>query len=215
MPAREPDAALCVVLSAHGPRTGVYRRVRGDLSGFGLSDAAIERRTDRAFGKELARAWGQPLLEEPLDHGVVVPLHIALPGSLAVVAATIREITGPQGDSVGSALAAARSFAAAAAALGRERDLIVAASAHTSAALTPGAPLTERPAGHELERKVTEALETDLGLLGQIHEELWVESGACGAGPLHAFGLLFEGRRATTSFREAPFGVGYLLAQTA
>ena len=49
----------------------------------------------------------------------------------------------------------------------------------------------------------------------RIEPELWAESGACGAGTLHAFGLMFAGRNATTTFREAPFGVGYLLAQTA
>jgi hypothetical protein len=150
-----------------------------------------------------------------LDHGVVVPLQIALPASLAVVASSIEETTGPAGGSVSSALDAGRSFAAAVTELSQQRDLIVAASAHTSAALSPAAPLTDRPAGHELERKVTEALGSDLGLLSEIEEDLWVDSGACGAGPLHAFGLLFAGRSANTIFREAPFGVGYLLAQTA
>ncbi len=73
----------------------------------------------------------------------------------------------------------------------------------------------ERSAGHELEERITRVLDEDLGSLAEIDEELWVESGACGAGPLTAFGLLFAGRTASTTFREAPFGVGYLLAQTA
>ena len=215
LPARDQDAALCVVLSPHGPRTGVYRRVRGDLNDFGLRGVTVERRTDRAFGKEIARAWGQPLLEEPLDHGVVVPLQIAIPPVLAVVAAAIEEFTGPAEGSVEQALEAGASFARAMKELGETRDLIVAASAHTSAALSPAAPLTERPAGHELERRLTQALDEDLGLLAEIEPELWADSGSCGAGTLHAFGLMFAGRNATTTFREAPFGVGYLLAQTA
>lgn len=215
LPARDQDAALCIVLSPHGPETGVYRRVRGDLRGFGVSGGSVERRTDRAFGKDLARAWGRPLLDAPLDHGVVVPLQIALPGSLTIVAAALQETTGPDGGSVADALAAGEAFAATAVALAEERDLIVAASAHTSAALSPAAPLTDRPAGHELERRVTQALEQNLALLTEIEEDLWVESGACGAGTLHAFGHMFAGRTATTTFRKAPFGVGYLLAQTA
>ena len=206
---------MCVLLSPHGSTTGVYRRVRGDLASFGIPGAGVERRTDRAFGKELARAWRQPLSDDDLDHGALVPLLVAVPGGLSVVAASLAETTGPYAAPVADAIAAAHTFAAAVQELGGERDLIVAASAHTSAALTPAAPLAERPAGHELEARVTAALEQDLGLLAEIDEQLWVDSGACGAGPLTAFGLLFAGRTAATTFREAPFGVGYLLAQTA
>jgi hypothetical protein len=215
LPPREEGAPLCVLVSPHGSNTGVYRRVRGDLDGFGIRDIDVERRTDRAFGKELARAWNRPLLEEDLDHGASVPLRIAVPGGLSVVAATFREITGPNGGSLAEVRADAEAFAAAVLELAEGRDLIVAASAHTSAALSPAAPLTEKPEGHELEERVTKALEEDLGLLTEIDDELWIGSGACGAGPLTAFGHLFRGRTATPTFREAPFGVGYLLAQTA
>ena len=204
-----------MVLSPHGADTGVYRRVRGNLDGFGVRGVGVERRTDRAFGKELARSWGTQLLDEDVDHGVVVPLMVAVPGGLSVVAAALGEITGPKGGRVAEVREQARRFAAAVATLGEERDLVVAASAHTSAALSSAAPLTERPAGHELEERVTKALDQDLGLLAEIDDDLWEESGACGAGPLTAFGLLFAGRSAITTFREAPFGVGYLLAQTA
>ena len=204
-----------MLLSPHGSTTGVYRRARGDLAGFGVTGAGVERRTDRVFGKELARVWRQPLMDADLDHGAVVPLLVAVPGGLSVVGASLAETTGPEAAPIADAIAAARTFAAAIQELGRDRDLIVAASAHTSAALTPAAPLTERPAGRELEERVTAALEQDLALLAEIDEQLWVDSGACGAGPLTAFGLLFAGRTAATTFREAPFGVGYLLAQTA
>lgn len=211
---KDDDTPLCVVLSPHGVEAGVYRRVRGSLGGFGVPGIDVARRTDRVFGKHLARTWQQPLLESDIDHGVLVPLIAALPAGLPVVAATLREITGPGAAPVEQAVDAARDLAIAVKAIAGERDLIVAASAHTSAALSPTAPLTDRPAGHELEKQVTFALEEDLGLLSAIDIDLWAEAGACGAGPLTAFGLLFAGQTARVTFREAPFGVGYLLAQT-
>lgn len=212
---KDDSTPLCVVLSPHGDETGVYRRVRGNLHGFGISDVDVERLTDRAFGKQLARTWQRPLLESEIDHGVLVPLTAALPAGLTVVAATLREVTGPGAAPVEEAIDAARDFAIAIKATVADRDLIVAASAHTSAALSPAAPLTDKPAGHELEKQISYALEEDLGLLAAIDVELWTEAGACGAGPLTAFGLLFAGQTARVTFREAPFGVGYLLAQTA
>ncbi len=214
-PVPEEGTPLCVVLSPHGNGTGVYRRVRGNLVDFGVTGIEINRRTDRVFGKELARKWEQPLLDEDVDHGIVVPLLIALPQTLAFVGAALKETTGPNAVPVPEAIEAGKRFADAITAIAEERELIVAASAHTSAALSPQAPLMERPEGQELEDRVTDALENDLGRLTEIDVELWERSGACGAGTLTAFGLLFKGQTARTTFRQAPFGVGYLLAQTA
>jgi len=205
---------LCILLSPHGDETGVYRRVRGDLDAFGIGGVQAERRTDRAFGKSLAAAWNKPLLSEDPDHGVVVPLIQGIPLQLRVVAACLKEWTGPEEGDVESVIAEARAFAGAVIELSVDHDIIVAASAHSAASLSPGAPLMERAEGHELEQEITKALETDLGMLASIDVGLWKAAGACGVGPLTAFGVLFEGHTARASFREAPFGVGYLLAQT-
>ena len=215
IPKPDEDSPLCVVLSPHGDQTGVYRRVRGDLRDFGVEETLVQRKTDRVFGKELSRRWGEPLLEEDVDHGVLVPLVVGLPPTLTVVGATLKEVTGPAAGSIEDAIASAKSFASAVEEIAEQRDLIIAASAHTSAGLSLAAPLTELPAAKELEKEVTKALEEDLGRLTEIEPQLWVDAGACGVGPLTAFGMLFAGRTAKTTFREAPFGVGYLLAQTA
>lgn len=215
IPKPDEDSPLCVVLSPHGDQTGVYRRVRGDLTGFGVGQSVVQRKTDRVFGKELSRRWSEPLLEDDVDHGVLVPLVVGLPPTLTVVGATLKEVTGPDAAPIDQAIESAKSFASAVAAIAEQRDLIIAASAHTSAGLSPAAPLTELPAGKELEKEITKALEDDLGHLTEIDAQLWADAGACGVGPLTAFGTLFAGRTAKTTFREAPFGVGYLLAQTA
>jgi aromatic ring-opening dioxygenase LigB subunit len=86
------------------------------------------------------------------------------------------------------------------------------ASAHTAASLTPKAPLALRPEGKELDDLILDCLATDCGSLARVDPELWKEAGACGAGPLTAFGALFEGRRADVLAYDHPFGVGYLVA---
>lgn len=220
MPEREPpepddEPPLCILLSPHGERSGIYKRVRGSLAGFGIRGVHVERRTDRKLARELAEAWGEPMLDEAIDHGVLVPLLLGLPPNATVVAATLREITGPHAAPVSGAIEQGHAFAAALERVAGGREVIFAASAHTAAALSPDAPLMERPEAHELEDLVTTALEEDLGRLGGIDTVLWERSGSCGAGPLSALASLFPGQTVRTSFRESPFGVGYLLAQTA
>ncbi len=189
--------------------------MRGSLGGFGIRGVHVERRTDRKLARELATAWDKPMLDDAIDHGVLVPLLLGLPPNVVAVAATLKEITGPDAAAVPDAIEEGRALARAVEELAGDRDVIFAASAHTSAALSPSAPLMERPEAHELEDLVTIALEEDLGRLNAVDAALWERSGSCGAGPLCALGTLFPGRTARTSFREAPFGVGYLLAQTA
>jgi aromatic ring-opening dioxygenase LigB subunit len=85
-------------------------------------------------------------------------------------------------------------------------------SAHTSAALSPAAPLTEKPEGRALDTTILEVLNTDCGLLADLPPDLWDAGGSCGAGPLTCFGALFGGTTATVACYEYPFGVGYLVA---
>jgi hypothetical protein len=208
-----PD--LIVLLSPHGRVSGVYRETRGDLDGFGKRGIEVTRPTDSEFAERLAAAWGRPVVEEPCDHGVVVPVAGGSLPDAPLVACTLEEVTGPNGAPVERAIEDARAFAHALEPLTAERNVLFVASAHTSAALTPQAPLTFREEGERLDAAVKEAFASDVAMLDTIDPELWSAGGACGAGPLTALGLLFPGSRAEISWYDHPFGVGYLLASVA
>jgi hypothetical protein len=196
---------VIVLLSAHGPSRGVYARTRGTLDDFGVTGFEAERPVDSAAVEKLAGLWDADVLESTLDHGAVVPLLLGLGGDRTVVVATLGE-RGTLADS----LEAARRFAGALEALPDRCAFI--ASAHTSSALTPSAPLTEIPAAVELESDLVSKLERNVSHLGDAAEGLAVTGGSCSAGPLHAFGSIFEGSAVSVPAYEHPFGVGYLVA---
>jgi hypothetical protein len=203
---------VLVFLSPHGERDGVYREVDGDLDGFGLEGIEVGAGSDSPMAAELAGAWGRELSGGRADHGVVGSLAIATPGT-PIVACTLGEVTGPYpGGTVEDAIESAFLFADALVRAVRERNVGFIASAHTAASLTPKAPLALRPEGKELDDLILDCLATDCGSLARVEPELWREAGACGAGPLTAFGVLFEGRRAQVLAYDHPFGVGYLVA---
>ena len=202
---------VVVLLSSHGPRDGVYNEVAGDLDAFGLHGLAVNVPTDGATASELADAWPRDPISERADHGVVGTLAITAPG-VPVVACTLAEITGPyQIGTVESAVESAFLFADALQRVSGERRVGYIASAHTAASLTPKAPLALRPEGKELDDLILDCLATDCGSLTRVDPELWKDAGACGAGPLTAFGALFEGVRADVHAYDHPFGVGYLV----
>ncbi|MGH2731207.1 MAG: hypothetical protein ACRDJI_11455 [Actinomycetota bacterium] len=210
---RPRDVDLIVILSPHGARTGVYAGPGGSLDDFGVHGLEGEAETDRDAAAGLSKVWGTPLLDERADHGVVTPLLLMAPNAAPVIACTLVESTGPGAAPVERALDDARTFAAALKDLAAERRVLFMASANTSAALHPRAPLRERPEGRELDDAVLRALESDPGGLLDIPASLWRTAGACGAGPLTAFGTLFEGRPATVLGYAHPAGVGYLVAR--
>lgn len=202
-------ADLVVVLSPHGSATGVYRGVAGSLDGFGVTGIEVKRETDPAFVDALAAAWGAPVLDEPIDHGVLVPLLLSSLPDAPVVGACLADWTEDH-HSLRRVLDRAQDFAAALPRLSDRRVGFVA-SGHSSAALSPRAPLTERPQGHRAHTVVTEALRSGGGL-DDVAPDLWQEAGSCGAGPLVALTHLFRGRKADLMAFADPFGVGYLIA---
>jgi hypothetical protein len=209
------DCDALVIVSPHGRATGVYSRVSGSLDGFGVRNRSVGPPTDAGVAEELANAWDRPLLEPPVDHGIVGALLLSRwSAAPALVAAAFATVTGP--DAPGqfdAAIEVAEGFADAVSRVSAGRRIGFVASAHTSAALNPAAPLLDRPEGHELEERVLAALREDSAALTGIEPDLWRAAGACGAGPLTAFGRLFAGRRAEVLAYEAPAGVGYLVAQ--
>jgi hypothetical protein len=87
-------------------------------------------------------------------------------------------------------------------------------SAHTSAALSPAAPMTEREGGKELHGRVVNSLRSNVAELASIPESLWAQGESCSPGVLHAMGLLYEGTARITA-ESSPFGVGYVVAEMA
>lgn len=197
-----PEAELLVLLSPHGPATGVYRRAAGSLAPFGAPWVAFDG-GPAPDAEELARRWGRPVVEGPVDHGVTVPLLSIGPDRPSVLACCLAESLSPE-----DARREGARFADALAPFAAGRSVWFLASAHVSAALTPEAPLTLRPEGVALEEAVLAAL----GEGGPLPDaDAWLGAGGCGAGPLAAFRELCGGRGAKVLCNEHPFGVGYLV----
>lgn len=188
----------------------MYSSARGDLSGFGYPNVEIEINGDEDVSAALASSWGQPLLDEGIDHGIVVPLILWEPKVLptrpiAILAAALSE---------SSTNAEARSFARALLDAAPERTAMFVASVNGSAGLTPRAPLTEIDGARALEDRLLEAVRTDATRVAGIAGPLAEEAGSCSAGPLIAFSELFAGRAGRVLAHEAPVGVGYTVAVT-
>jgi hypothetical protein len=205
-------AEVLLVVSPHGRGAGVYARGTGSEASFGGPEARLDSSTDRDAAESLARAWKAPLLEDELDHGAVGCLHLLDVRRPSVVAA-LPETTGPDATTDAcAAMVEGRKLAGAVKRSFTGSSVLVVASAHTSAALTPRAPLTERPEGKSLDERVLRSLATDVGALDDISCDAWTAGGSCGAGPFAAFGRLLSGRSAEVLAYEHPFGVGYLVA---
>lgn len=201
-----------VLVTPHGPRAGVYRANSGSLDAFGLRGRAVERGTDEALGRKIAEGWGVDVIDAPLDHGAVVPLLLMAQVTSAVVCA----LPGWTGQAEGDPGEACRQGHALADALTNclAAGATVIFTGHTSASITPRAPLTERPEGIEVHGSVTRALESDLALIAGIGADHWRLAGACGAGSLTALAH-FVTQPLEIVARSEAFGVGYLVARSA
>lgn len=206
--ALDPGAAdVTVIASPHGRATGVYARAEGNLDAFGPRDVSASAAGDPAFAAALAEEWGVPLLEEPADHGIVVPLRLLRVGS-PVVAVAFAEGVAP-----GAARSEAESLARALAAVADRRSVSFVASANTSAGLGERAPLPSLDGASAAEEAVLRALRESPGDLGG-HLDALAAAGSCATAPLAAFALLFAGRTCEVLAYEHPFGVGYPVALT-
>jgi hypothetical protein len=200
---------LVILLSPHGPRSGVYREVSGSLLGFGVRGLTGQWPTAVDRAEELASDWGVPLLDPPVDHGVLVPLLLGAAAGRPVVAATVAESTGSLGD-LESSLADARRLAACLGPLGPHTGFV--ASANSSAALTPRAPYGEQGGALEVEENLLAALRGDVGLLDALAPRLFDAGRSCAAPPLACLALLRAGSAGRLCAYERPAGVGYPVA---
>lgn len=190
---------VVVIASPHGRRTGVYASPSGDLDGFGPRGLTVAAPGDEELARDLARAWDAPLLEEPADHGIVVPLRF-LRVPAAVVAVAFEDGSG-DGASLASALASL------------DRPFSFVASANLSAGLTERAPLPSLEGAAETDEAALSALRESPESLTDLGPAL-VAAGSCAAPALAAFGSLFGGRACDVVAYDHPFGVGYAVAVT-
>ncbi len=209
---------LVVVLSPHGPASGVYGRLRGSLDGFGIAGFSWEGRTDADLVTALARRWSKSVLREGIDHGVLVPLALVRVPDVPVVAATLAETT-PASTGLAVSCRAdvravvqdARDFATAARDVFDTRATAFLASVNTSAAPTPRPPPGEAD-GDDAEKEMLAVLKRDVGELEELAVDAWRRGSSCSAGPIAAVGRLFCGGRAEVLAYARPFGVGYPVA---
>lgn len=190
-----------LVASPHALRTGVYVSPYGDLAGFGPRAPAALCPLEVDISEEIARRWGKPLLGEPLDHGIVVPLLLAA-ASVPIVAVGFEE-----GADITSEAAALASVVTE-----MDLDATIVASANLSAGLTERAPLTRLAGAEELEGELVESLRHDAASLLETAPRLSADAGSCASGPLALIGHSFGGRPADILAHEWPYGVGYLVA---
>jgi hypothetical protein len=257
------DASVIVVLSPHAKSTGVYRSIEGSLDDFSVRGVDLEWPTDRSAVNALAELWGEPVLKDPVDHGVLVALKLLAAADKPVIAAGIRETesSGPQlnghpdepGGAPGAsgatgatgatrardaggmgageqrpprdeeqligtqaasgAIAEGISFGRALLRFAQEMSVAFVASAHTSSALLPRAPLTERAEAKPVEAAVMDALGSDASRIETSLMDLWVQGGSCSVGSVAAYGEVFGGRGSEILAYGYPFGVGYVVAR--
>jgi hypothetical protein len=203
------DVELVVLLSPHGACSGVFEHVRGSLSGFGVPGVEGDWPSPPGLAAALAADWGLPLLDHPVDHGLLVPLLLGAAAGRPVVATTVAEATG-HGGGLEPALGDARRLAPCISRLGDRVGFV--ASVNTSAALTPRAPFGEQPPALEVEEQALDALRTDVGRLDALASPLFELGRSCGAAPLACLAGLRRGSGARLCAYERPAGVGYPVA---
>jgi hypothetical protein len=210
---RTRRADVVFLISPHGERSGVYTRGAGDLKRMSIPNSRVTVDVDPELSGEFTFEWGEPRLDAPVDHGIVVPLLLnALPSGVPLIACALEEATGPGKSFSGGRGRAAAALAAAIATFAQRRNVAVIASAHAAAGLGANAPLTERPGADALEDRVLNAVERDVGDLLQIDESSWVRGDPCGRAPLLTLAHLFQNHAGTVHGYDSSQGVGYIVA---
>lgn len=199
-----------ILLSPHGSRTAVRPTARGSLAAFGVAHEGAAAPSDPALVAALGAGWREEAPPDPADQGVTVPLML-LEQERVVVPVTFAEVTGPAAAPVEEALGDAKEAGDAIAELAEGRDIVLVASAHTAASLSPRGPLLEGGEGHALHDAIVSSLRTGAGM-EQIPAELWRAAGSCGAAPLSVLARVCSGWSFEVTSEDAPFGVGYVCA---
>lgn len=209
-------ADLIVIVSPHTPGFSDTVAVRspaklwGDFRAFRCPHVGLQIDNDVEFVDLLVdRAGGGPLDVEPvdndeLDHGVLVPLSFLRARSL-VSLSIVRSYDAHV--ELGSLVRRCADE------LGR--TVLFVASGDLSHRLKPGAPAGYDPRGAEFDERVVELLTRgDLGALHTLEPKLVAAAGECGLRSFIALGAFLgdEAIAARMLSYEGPFGVGYAVA---
>jgi hypothetical protein len=189
-----PADTTVLVASPHGGGPSFYARPSGSLAGFGIEAIEVEPPTAAADVTEILQGWAGDTVEEPLDHGSVVPLRL-----LGVTQATAAVSVGSDASGLARAIAEIAST----------QDVFVICSAHTSARLTERAPLPYSFDAVRLDARFVSDIEQDCAAAVRGAPELETVGGSCSGATLSLFGELFAGRPAVVQAYASPFGVGY------
>jgi len=215
-------AETVVLISPHAPLDAqafvAYNtpQLYGDFANFRAPDAQIEFPLDEALLKAITRTAAaddyevMSLTDYPLDHGSSVPLYFLDRNGWRgrVVALGYSFLSNEDHLKFGSCIRKASDT------LGRSVAFV--ASGDLSHRLKPKAPAGYNPAAHRFDEEVVDALHHNSpDRIIEIDQDLRRTAGECGyRSMLVAFGATAGLPRACEVLHyEAPFGVGYLVAQ--
>jgi len=210
-------AELVVVISPHTPGYSNAVAVRspatlwGDFSSFRCPEVGVEVENDLEFVDNLLeRAAEQdevdlePLDDDQLDHGVLVPLFF-LNAVRLVNLSVVRSYETHR--TVGSLVRETADEL--------HRDVLFVASGDLSHRLQPGAPAGFDPRGAEFDAQVVDCFTRgDLDGLSRLDPDLVRDAGECGLRSFIALGAFLgdDAQPARLLSYEGPFGVGYAVA---
>lgn len=215
-------AETIVLVSPHAPlerSTFVAyggARLRGDFANFNAPQAIVEAPVDDVLLGAIRRAAAEEryrvvvLEPQELDHGTTVPLYFLLRNGWAGRVVALGYSFLPDEDHVRFGECVRRAVEVT------KRPAAFIASGDLSHRLKPGAPAGFDPEAHRFDEQVVAALRTNApGEIPRIDQGLRRLAGECGyRSMLVALGATsaFEPDCEVISY-EAPFGVGYLVAQ--
>lgn len=218
----ECGAETVIIISPHAPLEArafvAYAgpRLGGDFSRFRAPHAAVDVPLDDELLDAVTRFAAEdgfrvvPLHGHDLDHGTAVPLYFLRRFGWDGRAVALGYSFLPDEEHVRFGASLGRAVAAE----GRAAALV--ASGDLSHRLKPGAPAGFQPEAHLFDEEVLDAIRSSAPLrIGRVDPALRRTAGECGyRSMLVALGAL-DGTRPDCEVLhyEAPFGVGYLVAQ--
>ena len=219
---KDCGAETVLLVSPHAPlERNVFvayggARLRGDFANFRAPQAIVEAEADTELLDAVRAAAAEenfrvlPLRPRGLDHGTAVPLYFLLRNGWdgRVVALGYSFLSDEEHVAFG------RCIRRAVEGLGRRVAFV--ASGDLSHRLKPGAPAGFHPEARRFDEEVVEAISrNDPGHICKIDRGLRGIAGECGyRSMLVALGATHEGETDCDVLHyEAPFGVGYLVAQ--
>jgi aromatic ring-opening dioxygenase LigB subunit len=212
----------CVIVSPHSPflpeAFGVWegKKLKGSMERFQAPDVTLTVKVSTVLAEaivDVAQRMELPVgrlsKDWELDRGVTVPsIFLIRENETNVVPVAISMLGWDEHWLFGTAIANA------AAQIGE--DVVLVASANLSHRITPDAPHGYSGTGAEFDGLVRQAFERGrLRELLDIPQDLCREASECGFAPLLVLGGAFDGQnvKGRVLSYEAPFGIGYLVAE--